>query len=610
MIFERFPYTNFHEMNLDWLLHQISVLKKEIAALPEMDEKIKELEEMLDHLNEALAHALGMGIVDNSNYNLYAQVLPDSNSRFNGRMFAQGFCIGEDAGRPVVAQMFVDQDPLDPDDPNVQTLFTLTHMDDGSRYVSYVDRLEHGNSLTYVPPLGRYLCATAGRNSDTGWLVEIDNTGHEVYRHVLPEPVWAVAYNQDVIYCIGKNGTLFKLDLEFNVTESIPLDLQGEFTYQGMCADDLYLYLFNGNTIPANNDMKNINRCSVFSHDGLPVKQVYMNYPLEIEEGDFYNGEFYLSSNTTHCALICKADMYTKNRSCSFGETYDNIDLNQNGIEIHVDESYNGFLVDGSNDHPLSAITWLITWLRNSTDRMNIKIDSDITQVTTLSFRRCPNTIFDINGQNHKLPNLLFDGGTLYLSNAVLPGIDYNITIQFFGKRLVLNNVRFGENGSSVTPERLIFTTSSFEINVMFVNQSVLTSTNDTGYLLYALSDGYMRSVVFTTSSTKYRLIAGLCAVQAQIDYNRLTIAGENMRSQPLYVTDYGKNYSLLDMRYPAIVFHRNGTITDLPAGITLSDIAFIEIFPYNVNVNAINTCAVFHLTDGTTFSHYYQANA
>ena len=211
MIFERYPYTNFHEMNLDWILHQISELKKEIAALPEMDEKIKELEEMLADLNEALAHALGMGLVDNSNYNLFAQILPDDNSRFNGRMFAQGFCIGEDAGRPVVAQMFVDQDPLDPDDPNVQTLFTLTHMDDGSRYVSYVDRLEHGNSLTYVPPLGRYLCATAGRDSDTGWLVEIDNTGHEVYRHVLPEPVWAVAYNQDVIYCIGKNGTLFLL---------------------------------------------------------------------------------------------------------------------------------------------------------------------------------------------------------------------------------------------------------------------------------------------------------------------------------------------------------------------------------------------------------------
>lgn len=602
MIFERYPYTNFHEMNLDWLLHQISVLKKEIAALPEMDEKIKELEEMLDHLNEALAHALGMGIVDNSNYNLYAQILPDSNSRFNGRMFAQGFCIGEDAGRPVVAQMFVDQDPLDPDDPNVQTLFTLTHMDDGSRYVSYVDRLEHGNSLTYVPPLGRYLCATAGRNSDTGWLVEIDNTGHEVYRHVLPEPVWAVAYNQDVIYCIGKNGTLFKLDLEFNVTESIPLDLQGEFTYQGMCADDLYLYLFNGNTIPANNDMKNINRCSVFSHDGLPVKQVYMNYPLEIEEGDFYNGEFYLSSNTTHCALICKADMYTKNRSCSFGETYDNIDLNQNGIEIHVDESYNGFLVDGSNDHPLSAITWLILWLRNSTDRMNIKIDSDITQVSTLSFRRCPNTIFDINGQNHKLPNLLFDGGTLYLNNAVLPGISGEASITFHGRRLVLNSITYGESGSAITPSRLVFATSSVEMDGVVLNQA---SAN----LFYILGDGYIRNMTDNTTGHVFELVLGSFFVDNSFIFDRVKILYNSTYQvripTPIQISDGGKTYSIKDLHYPLIITHLTGggtTINDLPGSIDPATIRVMQVIPFRTTYVMV----IFYFTDGTVQNYIH----
>lgn len=578
MIFERYPYTNFHEMNLDWILHQISELKKEIAALPEMDEKIRELEEMLEHLNEALAHAMGMGIVDNSNYNLYAQILPDSNSRFNGRMFAQGFCIGEDAGRPVVAQMFVDQDPLDPDDPNVQTLFTLTHMDDGSRYVSYVDRLEHGNSLTYVPTLGRYLCATAGRISDTGWLVEIDNTGHEVYRHVLPEPVWAVAYNQDVIYCIGKNGTLFKLDLEFNVTESIPLDLQGEFTYQGMCADDIYLYLFNGNTIPVGTDEKNINRCSVFSHDGLPVKQVYMNYPLEIEEGDFLDGQLYISSNTTHCALICKADMYTKNRNCSFGETYDNIDFNQNAIEIHVDETYKDFLVDGFNDHPLSAITWLILWLRNSTDRMNIKIDSDITQVPTLSFRRCPNTIFDIDGQNHKLPNLLFDGGTLYLSNAVLPGIASRDSIEFYGSRVVLNNVTFGESGSAIIPRRLITCNSNYEIDGVTINQSA-------SVMFYMLAVGYIRSITMNTPSTNFDLLLCDCIADSTFPINSIRRNLYRVTSQVGFAPASGSTINYNRIKYPCrILTSGNCTITNLPAGETDTDIQLIVAENWGVN--------------------------
>lgn len=585
MIFERYPYTNFHEMNLDWILHQISELKKEIAALPEMDEKIKELEEMLADLNEALAHALGMGLVDNSNYNLFAQILPDNNSRFNGRMFAQGFCIGEDAGRPVVAQMFVDQDPLDPDDPNVQTLFTLTHMDDGSRYVSYVDRLEHGNSLTYVPPLGRYLCATAGRDSDTGWLVEIDNIGHEVYRHVLPEPVWAVAYNQDVIYCIGKNGTLFKVDLDFNVTDSIPLNLQvGEFTYQGMAADDLYLYLFNGNTIPANTDVKNINRCSVFSHDGLPVKQVYMNYPLEIEEGDFYNGQFYLSSNTTHCALICKADMYTKNRSCSFGVAYDNIDLNQNGIEIHVKEDYKDFLVDGSNDRPLSAITWLMLWLRNSTDRMNIKIDTDITQVQTLSFRRCPNTIFDIDGQGNKLPNLLFDGGTLYLNNAIFPGIHGATSIQFFGNRLVINNITFGTDDYTIIPDKFITAYATCEINKIYVKQKAdwMFMLNGSGYVRQftgpynAALDGYKFKM----------LLNGGFTADGTFPYNRVKLDNtwEHLSTSKIITNDQGLTYSYNDLMYPMdLVKLTSSTITDLPASVT-GTIIKISVISYRTN--------------------------
>ena len=596
MIFERYPYTNFHEMNLDWILHQISELKKEIAALPEMDEKIKELEEMLADLNEALAHALGMGLVDNSNYNLFAQILPDDNSRFNGRMFAQGFCIGEDAGRPVVAQMFVDQDPLDPDDPNVQTLFTLTHMDDGSRYVSYVDRLEHGNSLTYVPPLGRYLCATAGRDSDTGWLVEIDNTGHEVYRHVLPEPVWAVAYNQDVIYCIGKNGTLFKVDLDFNVTDSIPLDLQvPEFTYQGMAADDLYLYLFNGNTIPTNTDVKNINRCSVFSHDGLPVKQVYMNYPLEIEEGDFYNGQFYLSSNTTHCALICKADMYTKNRSCSFGVAYDNIDLNQNGIEIHVDESYKDFLVDGSGDHPLSAITWLILWLRNSTDRMNIKIDTDITQVQTLSFRRCPNTIFDIDGQGNKLPNLLFDNGTLYLSNAILPGLATKNSIDFRGIRLVLNNITFGEVGSVIIPDRLISCNCAYEISGLTINQ-------DATFLLYSLSGGYLRSVTFSDPTKVYQLFTGECAIDSDFKFWQVkSSASTNLQNNTVLKSNsYNKTFSINNLGYSVIIAQTGGTINDLPAGLVRTDISMIRATRFRATAGQPNMQIEYIKTDGT----------
>ena len=603
MIFERYPYTNFHEMNLDWILHQISELKKEIAALPEMDEKIKELEEMLKDLNLALAHALGMGLVDNSNYNLYAQVLPDDNNRFNGQMFAQGFCIGDDGGRPVVAQMFVD----DPNGPDPHTLFTLTHIDDGTKYIAYVDTLEHGNSITYVPQLDHYVVATAGTAGDLGPLVEVGKDGHRIYTHSMPEPCWAVANNGDCIYAMGGTN-LYTLDMEFNILSVVALPLENnDFVYQGMTADDLYIYLFNGNTIPVGTSEKNINRCSVFSHDGLPVKQVYMNYPLEIEEGDFLDGQLYISSNTTHCALICKADMYTKNRNCSFGETYDNIDFNQNAIEIHVDETYKDFLVDGSNDHPLSAITWLILWLRNSTDRMNIKIDSDITQVPTLSFRRCPNTIFDIDGGGHLLPNLLFDGGTLYLYNAVLPGIKDSTSIQFFGKRLILKKITFGEVGSTIKPERLIFTTSSFEIaeqssDTIIVNQ-------DADWLLYATSGGYFRRCTFNVSGVKYRFNASSCGViYSAFNIQKIKTGPDGLLNEnPIFWATYNQTVDIHEIRYPANISLIGGTVTNLPAGVDNTNCTYIEIRPIrSTESQPNNTIIKCYMNDGTIIQERY----
>lgn len=602
MIYEKYSPTNFHEMNLDWILREIQEIKKEIATLPAMDEKIKELEEMLRDLDLALAHALGMGLVDNSNYNLYAQVLPDNNSRFNGLMYAQGFCIGDDGGRPVVAQMFID----DPNGLNPHTLFTLTHMDDGSKYVEYVDTLEHGNSLTYVPQLDHYICATAGDPGDQGALVEIGKDGHRIYTHYMPEPCWAVANNGDCIYAMG-GSNLYTLDMEFNILSVIALPLEnGVFTYQGMTADDLYIYLFNGNTIPTGTAEKNINRCSVFSHDGLPVKQVYMNFPLEIEEGDFLDGQLYISSNTTHCALICKADMYTKNRNCSFGETYDNIDFNQNAIEIHVDETYKGFLVDGSNDHPLSAITWLITWLRNSTDRMNIKIDSDITQVPTLSFRRCPNTIFDIDAQGNKLPNLLFDGGTLYLNNAVFPGVNNKDTIDFFGSRIVLNNVKFGLDPDmtdpnnpiydSTTPSRMITVTSSYEINGITINQN----TTSTGVLFYFLGSGYLRSVNIVYPRYNYYALVGQCIADSTFPLN-------NLRNQ--YRQTYKPGFALTStatidftkLKFPCRFLRSGATITNLPAGETSSDIFLIDV----ELSGTVNTVVTIHHNDHTETTYF-----
>lgn len=594
----KYPYTNFHELNLDWLIAEINKIKEQIKDLPDLDEKIKELEEMLADLEATLARSLGMGIVDNSNFNLYAQILPDANSRFNGRMYAQGFCIGDHAGVPYATQTFIEIDEDDPLKPVVAQLITMTDMITGQRMVTNVHtELEHANSITYVPPLDRYVIATAGAPGDAGKIVEIDKSGNTYQIHYLDAPMFAVAYNNDVIYTLGGH-TLYKYDTDFNLIESVELDLQqGTFTYQGMAADDYFLYIFNGNTIPANTAEYNINRVSVFSHAGLPVKQVIMRYPLEIEEGDFLNGEFIISSNTTHAALLLKTDMYARNRIHSFGEPLDNIDLNQNGINIHVNESYKDFLVDGSNDHPLSAITWLMLWLRNSTDRMNIKIDTDITQTSTLSFRRCPNTIFDIDGGNHFLPNLLFDGGTLYLNNAVLPGVSSLKSIRFYGKRLVINNITFGVVGESVVPDSFIECTSSYEIKGITINQAA-------DYMFVLYGSGYIRSFTVTNATGPYKMyVCGDLVTDGAFPFDLVKADNtwDHVYTSPIECYDQGKTYSITDIKYPGKYTKlSNSVINDLPASVT-GTIVYYEMYIYRTN----NREFIFHQSDNTVV--YYR---
>lgn len=51
MISERYPYTNFHEMNLDWILSEIQKLK---ASGSSDESKIKDLEDQIKEIKQNL----------------------------------------------------------------------------------------------------------------------------------------------------------------------------------------------------------------------------------------------------------------------------------------------------------------------------------------------------------------------------------------------------------------------------------------------------------------------------------------------------------------------------------------------------------------------------
>lgn len=602
MIFEKYPYTEYHEINLDWILAEITRLKEELDKVGDIDEKIKELEDMLNNLYKLLADVIGKDLVDKSLFNLHGQVIADTLSRFNAMMTTQGMCIGEDGnGRPVLMNTFIDANT------NLNEV-VFTYFDTGAEIGRVTGlNLGHGNSCCYNKTNNMFYVACGGGTPDNPYVMPIalDGTLGSVVS-IDGKSCWAITWNQDKFYCLTGSGTpylsyLYVTDNNFQILEKYEYWQDEEFTYQGLCSDDNFLYLFNGNTIMGSDIEHNINRCSVITKDGRDIKQVYMAYPLEIEEGDFYNGRLYISSNTTHAAIICESDMYVKNRHCAFGEPLDTTDFNKNVNDIHVDESYMDFLMDGSSDHPLSAITLIILWLRNSTDRIGLKIETDITQLNSLSFRRCPNTIFDIDGQNHKLPNLLFDGGTLYLHDAVLPGVTDANTIEFYGKRIVLKSLKFGLDPDmtdpnnpvydSTRPSRMISTTSNYEIDGITINQN----TNTLGVLFYFLGSGYLRTVSIVYPRYNYYALLGMCIVDSTFPLN-------NLRNQyrqtykPGFALDSNATVDYSKLKFPCRFLRSGATIINLPAGETSSNIWLIDV----ELSGTVNTVITIHHNDHT----------
>ena len=598
-----YPDTNFHELNADWLITHTLELEDGIDKVEDIDKKIKELEDLINHLDLLLSESLGKDLVDKSLFNLFAQVIPDTSDRFNSDYKAQGFCIGERAGRPVSMQCFINTANAEPYNSN---LVVFTYMDNGVEIGRHAGYFGHSNSCCYNNTTGKYYIACGGGQSNKKYIQEIDVEGNVGSQYFLPDGLncWGITWNRDVFYCIGSddNGDyvfLVKCDNDFNVISvaNITSEFDPNFTYQGICSDDNYLFWFNGNTIMGNSVYDNINRCTVMNHNGKTIKQVLMSYPLEIEEADFYNEQMVLSSNTTNIAVHVFVDMYAHNRKCSFGEPLDNIDLNQNLMEIHVDETYKGYFMNGSGGMALSAFTLLILWLRNSTDRMKVIIDEDIvvSKHDTVSFRRVPNCIIDIDGQNHIMPNLLMDGGILYLSNAILPGVTGAMSIQFFGSRLVLNTVTFGENGSAIVPSRLIFSTASYEITSIKVNQ-------DAEFFIYCLNSGYINGSNFSnpTATHKFIFFSGPCAWQS-VPFEKLKNGGSRhqMNNYVLNATSYNHTFDISDISIDIIISRSGGVVTGMPAGIAWSDVRALEarcLRPYGNN----SMLYIFYLNDGT----------
>lgn len=595
---EKYPWTTFHEQNLTWLISEVERLKAEMEYYKKLDKDIEELKQLIENYTDMINAILGRDLVDDANYNLYAQVVPFNARRFDPDVTAQGFCIGEANGRPVALNLF-----LDGGNDNVAAIFT--YMDDGSEMGRHVALpWGHANSCCYCPETKKFYVACDGEsNPSRRTLVETDFNGSIIRETQIDgQNVWAVTSANGYLYCLTSGGWLAKVEpATLNMVEKYSFDYPIGFIAQGLFADKYHLYLVNGNNITGDADILNINRITVMDFTGKAIKQIYSAFPLEMEEGDIWNDELYVCSNSTHCALIVKHDLYCKNRRCSFGRIYENVEVNNIPINVYVNEQNFSFYMDGSTPAKgLSSIAWITIWLRNSTTRVNLFIQTDITQLNKLSIRKYPNTVLSIEGQNHVMPNILAESmDDLYINDCIFPGITGEKTIEYHGSRLAVNSCTFGVVGSTVIPSILLESTSSYEINNFTVEQA-------SDYLVVLYGSGYFRNVTINHAYNDYKIYTtGRIVTNGPFPFLKVRADNtwDHVYTTEIEAQDNNATYSINDVRYPGKYVKLAGsTINDLPASVT-GTIVYYEMYIYRTNWRIF----VFHMNDESVV--YYRVN-
>lgn len=637
-MFHKYPYTDFHELNLDGILAEwkkflnefqytndrLNGFEKEIddkfayyeAAFEEFQnyfdnldvtEEVQEyMQEYLQELynggtlrewfDEAIAEFSGTALTDTSYYRPFAQAFPAAGGITNTHS-QEGFCIGRKNNRPVSCSCFFDSDQ------GLNDKIVFHYLDTGELIGRYNMDAGHCNSVTYVPEKDAYYVACSGGNSTHYGIVQINDSGQVLgYTELDPSGItgsWGIAYNNGRIYVLQGSQTLKICDTDLNILDTKTISYLKPYGMlgQGLFADDNYLYMPTGYA-QAYYSYDNIQYIQVFTHEAIKVKDIVVACPLELEECDIYDGQCYGALNYQSFGQIIIMDLYagTKTGYLGYERLGNDLDVSQ---DIYINPNQDKYFADGTSENPYPTYARIDAWISGAASIVNMYLQDNVG--ITFSYHGNMWFKFTLDGQNHTIPRVnIGNGGQVTIKNVTILGEDNNYSIRASCDTFIATYVTLGAANSAITPSHLLWISAAYDIEHMTFNHI------SSGTQWYLEGGGYLRNLTLNKVLTSDFNVAffGSVDVDGTIRqfYSHLRDQFQTLQAIQFYQDSTIDTDT--EIHYPArISTGASVTFTNAPAGFTsgLTGVMVEEITDNKFLLTFIKT-------DGTTATKFVTA--
>lgn len=427
-LFEQFPYTNFHELNLDWVISRFNEL---IAAWKEASEHYDTLAaayedfknwfdtvSLQDEVDNKIEEMLNDGTLDALFSKLYYAV----ELSLTGRTFlyepldsgrtGQGMCV---AGDYLITTDYLNN--------NTPTLFRVYDMNRNLINSQQFSTL-HSNDMTYNPDTGEIVVLSSGNlfvfdfNYSTGVLTAKPTI-------TAPYQLTAIGYDKSSKTYYAINGVTYELYKSADLTDwTLITSLPARGTGQGMCCDGGFIYFC---------ESSDYNYISKYTMDGTTAGLYYFDSWSwnELEDVDIYKGNMIISSTMRSNYNAYYSVPILFGASIDTPTVFKTPGLFRNDyVNIYIDQSL-ATCGDGSADHPFNDLGVALKYAAESNAAPNLHIVGSYNKEFTI--RNYPNQI-TITGETGAVINervrLFRCSSVLFAGDITFGTTSYDVQLQ------------------------------------------------------------------------------------------------------------------------------------------------------------------------------------